>query len=84
MGVLFAAVDSLRPDDFSRRVTIAGEPHAVVGALNRHLAHLAYHSGQIVYLAKRWTGPAWKTVSIPKGGSAEYFAAIRRKHEGRG
>ena len=82
--LLDAAVEPLGPADLSRTVTIATEPHSVAGALNRHLAHLAYHAGQIVFLAKHWTGSEWKTVSIPKGGSAEYYAAIRRKHEGRG
>jgi hypothetical protein len=82
--LLFAAVEPLSSEDLGRTVTIAGEPHSVVGALNRHLAHFAYHAGQIAYLAKMWAGPAWKTLSIPKGGSAEYVATMRRKHEGRG
>lgn len=81
---LFASVEPLTAGDLGRTVTIAGEPHSVIGALNRHLAHFAYHAGQITYLARLWAGSEWKTVSIPKGGSAEYFAAVRRKHEGRG
>jgi hypothetical protein len=81
---LFASVEPLTAEDLGRTVRIAGEPHSVIGALNRHLAHFAYHAGQIAYLARLWAGPDWKTVSIPKGGSAEYFAAVRRKHEGRG
>lgn len=81
---LFASVEPLTAEDLGRTVTIASEPHSVIGALNRHLAHFAYHAGQIAYLAKHWAGPEWKTVSIPKGGSAEYYAALRRKHEGRG
>ena len=76
--------ESLRPDALGRTVTIAGEPHSVLGAINRHLAHLAYHSGQIAYLAKHWAGPGWRTLSIPKGGSAAYFEEIRRKRGARG
>ena len=74
---------------FARR-TSAGpsrsrsEPHTVLGAINRHLAHVAYHAGQIAYLAKHWAGARWKTLSIPRGGSAAYFEAIRRKTGARG
>src|SRR3981081_108294 len=48
----FDTVDALKPEDVERTVTIRSEPHSVLQALNRALAHLAYHVGQIVYLAK--------------------------------
>ena len=79
-----ATFESLRPEDLGSTVAIAGEPHTVLGAINRHLAHLAYHSGQIAYLAKHWAGSGWRTLSIPKGGSAAYFEEIRRKRGARG
>jgi hypothetical protein len=41
----------------------------VVEALNRSVTHTAYHVGQIVYLARHFAGPAWKSLSIPKGQS---------------
>lgn len=80
---VLAAVEPLTTEDLGRTVTIATEPHSVVGAINRHLAHFAYHAGQIAYLAKHWAGPEWRTVSIPRGGSAAYYEEIRRKVEER-
>ena len=55
-----------RPDDLQRTVRIRGEPHSVVRAIERALAHAAYHVGQIVLLAKHRRGPAWRSLSIPK------------------
>jgi hypothetical protein len=61
---------ALEPADLERTVFIRGEPHLVTQALLRNLAHAAHHSGQIVFLAKVMAGPNWKTLSIPRGGSA--------------
>jgi len=66
--VVASTFESLTPEDLGRTITIRSEPHTVVGAINRHLAHVAYHAGQIAYLAKHWSGPAWRTLSIPKAG----------------
>jgi len=66
--VVASTFESLRPEDLGRTITIRSEPHTVLGAINRHLAHLAYHAGQIAYLAKHWSGPAWRTLSVPKAG----------------
>ena len=63
---LFAALESLGPDDLLRTVAIRGEPHSVVRAIERALAHAAYHVGQIVLLAKHRRGAAWRSLSIPK------------------
>src|SRR5690348_15463429 len=49
---VFAAIDTLKPEDVMRTVTIRGEPHTVLQAINRQVAHYAYHTGQIVFLAK--------------------------------
>ena len=40
-------------------------------ALNRSVTHTAYHVGQIVLLAKHFGGADWKSLSIPKGQSAQ-------------
>ena len=40
-------------------------------ALNRSVTHTAYHVGQIVYLARHFAGPAWRSLTIPKGESAK-------------
>jgi hypothetical protein len=72
--IVFDAIDALRPEDFGRTVTIRGEPHTLLQAMNRSLAHTAYHVGQILYVAKHLRGPEWKTLSIPRGKSAEFNA----------
>lgn len=72
--VLFGALAGLTDGDLSSAVTIRGQPLAVHEALHRSLAHLAYHVGQIVYIAHAWCGPAWQYLSIAPGGSAAYNA----------
>jgi Protein of unknown function (DUF1572) len=64
--VLFNALDALSPDDLRREVTIRGEHHTVVQALNRQLTHHSYHVGQIVFLAKHLRSEEWKTLSLPR------------------
>jgi hypothetical protein len=71
---VFSALDSLKPDDVLRTVTIRQEPHTVMQALNRSLAHYAQHIGQIVFLAKHLRSGQWQTLSIPRGKSEEYKA----------
>ena len=72
---LLRALDSLGADDLLATVHIRGEPHSVVQALQRALAHASYHSGQIVQLAKHYAGDAWKTLSIPRGQSGSFTPA---------
>ncbi len=60
-------------------MTIRGEPHSVVKAVNRQLAHYAYHVGQIVFLAKHFAGPKWESLSVPRGQSEEFNARMRAK-----
>jgi hypothetical protein len=64
--VLFSALESLTPADLRREVTIRGERHTVVQALNRQLTHHSYHVGQIVFLAKHLRSNQWKTLSMPR------------------
>jgi hypothetical protein len=70
--VVFSTLDSLQPDDLMRTVYIRQEPHTVVQALNRALAHYAFHLGQIVFLAKHLRSSEWKTLSVPRGKSEEF------------
>lgn len=71
---LFNAVDSLQPEDLEKTVYIRQEPHTVIDALNRQLAHYPYHVGQIVYLGKMLAGTSWQSLSIPKGeGQSQAF-----------
>ena len=69
---VFSTLDLLKPEDLSRTITIRQEPHTVLQALNRALAHYAQHIGQIVFLAKHLHSGEWKTLSIPRGKSEEY------------
>ena len=69
---LFVAIEPLTVDDFSRTVSIRGEPHTIIEAMNRQLTHYAYHVGQIVLLAKHFSLAKWKTLSVPKNKSAEF------------
>jgi hypothetical protein len=69
---LFATIEALKPEDVTRTVTIRGEPHTVLQAINRQIAHYAYHTGQIVFLAKHFRSSEWKTLSVPRGKSKEF------------
>jgi hypothetical protein len=72
---LFDALGPLADADLARTVTIRGVPLRVHEALHRSLSHAAYHVGQLVYVAKQRRGAEWKSLSIPRGGSAAYNAA---------
>lgn len=69
---VLGAIEALKPDDVMRTVTVRGEPHTVLQATNRQLAHYAGHIGQIVFLAKHLRSTAWNTLSIPRGKSEEF------------
>ena len=68
---VFAALDAIPEDGLLRVITIRGEPHTILRALNRSLTHCAYHVGQIVFVAKALKTGDWKTLSIPRRKSAE-------------
>ncbi len=72
---VLAAVEPLAPEDLGRTVTIRGEPHTVQRAIQRQLTHYAFHVGQIVFLAKHLVGPAWRSLSIPRGQSKDFEVA---------
>jgi hypothetical protein len=65
-------LESLQEEDLMKTVTIRGEPLSVIDALNRQLAHYAYHIGQLLYLGKMIQGKDWKSLSIPRGESGAY------------
>jgi hypothetical protein len=79
--LVFETLNSLQPDDLERTVTIRGEPHSVLRAIHRQVAHYAYHVGQIVFLAKHWKGAEWKTLSVPKGQSEQVNIKMLQKHK---
>jgi hypothetical protein len=69
---LFQALESLSASDLQRTVTIRGEPHSVMQAMNRQIAHYSYHIGQIVFLAKHFKARDWKSLSVPRNKSTEF------------
>ena len=69
---VFTALEPLTDADLTRTVYIRTEKHSAMQAVNRQIAHYAYHVGQIVYLARSFTGERWQSLSIPKGKSAEF------------
>jgi hypothetical protein len=69
---MFDTLVSLTAADLGKTVTIRGEPHSVPLAIQRSLAHCGYHVGQIVLIARIHAGEKWQTITIPRGGSAEF------------
>jgi hypothetical protein len=65
-NLVFGALEPLSDADLGRTVTIRGEPHSVMQAIQRQVGHYAGHCGQIVLLAKHFAGDRWKTLTIPK------------------
>ena len=65
-AVALQSIESLKPEDLERTITIRAEKMLVVEALNRSVTHAAYHVGQIVYLARHFASGNWTTLSIPK------------------
>lgn len=76
------ALAALSDADLERQVAIRGESQTAIRALTRSLAHTAHHVGQIVILARSIVGPTkWKTISIPRGGSAAYNESVGYRAE---
>ena len=73
---VFRALEPLSDADLSRTVTIRGEPHCVMQAINRQIAHYAHHVGQIVLLAKHFAHDRWESLSIPRNRSADFNQKI--------
>lgn len=73
---VFDALAPLSDNDLTRTITIRTEPHSVMQAINRQIAHYSYHVGQIVYLARHFAGARWQTLSVPKNKSGEFNAAV--------
>jgi hypothetical protein len=79
---VFAALDSLKPEDVMHTVTIRSEPHTVLQAVNRQIAHYSGHVGQIIFLAKHLRANEWNTLSIPRGKSEEFKKAPPKSNKG--
>lgn len=76
---VFDALEPLSESDLTRTVTIRSEPHSVMQAINRQIAHYAHHSGQILFLAKHLTflrTGKWESLSVPRGKSVDMNARV--------
>jgi hypothetical protein len=76
---VFDALEPLSEADLTRTVTIRTEPHSVMQAINRQIAHYAHHVGQILFLAKHLTFTQtgkWESLSVPRGKSADMNAKV--------
>lgn len=80
---LLNALDQVNSENFNSPVYIRNQEHSIIEAVNRQLAHYAYHVGQIVFLAKIFADSNWESLSIPRGASSAYnqdkFAKPRHK-----
>ena len=76
---VFDALEPLTDTDLTRTVTIRTEPHSVMQAINRQIAHYSHHIGQIVFAAKHFTTMRtgkWESLSVPRGHSAQFAADV--------
>jgi len=78
--VLIDTLTGLNEDDLLETIKIRGEKHLVLEAIERQIAHYAYHVGQIVYIGKQLRNNEWKTLSIPRGKSEDYRKEILEIH----
>jgi hypothetical protein len=77
--LLFGALEPLSDADLTRTITIRTEPHSVMQAINRQMAHYAHHIGQILFLAKHLTlvsSRKWQSLSVPRGQSKQFTADV--------
>ena len=76
---LFDALGGLTDADLSRVITIRGERHSVMQAINRQVVHYGYHCGQIVLLAKHIQSlrKTWTPLSVARGQSEEFNRKVR-------
>jgi hypothetical protein len=80
-NLLFAAIEPLTEADLEKTITIRGQEHTAMEAIQRQLTHYAEHIGQIILLAKHFRGTEWKSLSIPKGQSETISAVLERQRQ---
>ena len=74
---MFETLEELSEANLSHTVTIRGEAHSVMQAINRQTAHYAYHCGQIVFLAKHLNCAGWKPLTVPRGQSEAFNRKVQ-------
>jgi len=78
--VFLSVINNLRDLDLERTIYIRNEPHSVMEAINRQLAHYSYHIGQIVFLSKMVADESWESLSIPRNKSGEFNSKMFGKN----
>jgi Protein of unknown function (DUF1572) len=73
-AALFQALGGLAETDATSKVMIRGEAHTVLQAVHRALTHTAYHSGQILYVARLVQPDGWQWITVPPGQSRQVKA----------
>ena len=81
--ILFETLSGLDEQDLLKTVYIRGEGHTVLDAIERQLAHYAYHIGQLVFIGKQLKAENWDSLSIPTGKSEEYLQKMLRENQSR-
>lgn len=81
---IFKSLDLINEDNFNTKIYIRNQEHSVIQAINRQIAHYAYHVGQMVYIGRLIKGSKWKCLSIPRGKSEDFNQEkfSRGKHQG--
>jgi hypothetical protein len=74
---VLGTMESLTDADLGRSITIRGEAHSVMQAINRQVAHYSYHCGQIVFLAKHLSHDGWRTLTVPRGKSLDFTKRVQ-------
>ena len=69
---IFKSLDLINEDNFNTKIYIRNQEHSVIQAINRQIAHYAYHVGQMVYIGRLIKGSKWKCLSIPRGKSEDF------------
>lgn len=69
---LFDALANVNETNFDKVIYIRNMGHTITEAVNRQLAHYAYHTGQLVFMGRMMAGNSWESLSIPRGESTAY------------
>ncbi len=74
---LFEALNQINDENLHSIIYIRNEPHTVLDAVLRQLAHYPYHIGQIIYIAKMMKNEEWKTLSIARNKSEDFNVEMK-------
>ncbi|MBK3495225.1 DUF1572 family protein [Viridibacillus sp. YIM B01967] len=78
---LIDTLTALSEQDLLGNIYIYGERHLVLEAIERQIAHYAYHADQMVFIGKQIKDSKWESLSIPKGKSEGYLNQMLDKHQ---